>query len=871
MLFFPAQNSDIWPIEGSFQDRRLIFSGSLNLTKLRKDNVKKIIEFSTLFLLWALFGLGIFALVLSIWEGYLEKNIWFLVVPSSFNLIFWTCALTTLYLIAKKNQKILEQNTINIYRLTESSGKKPDLDIFDLFNQPAKKAWNNNLLFTQQSTNKNQHLEPNCVTLLLSLLEDSSVQTLFYRVGIDVTDISQILINYASLSVYSAQDKETLAQVPFFAFEEAVKLHNKNIDPLMLVCGLTAALPADHIIQAIFLNINLDQEELETLSSWIFHLKILSEDFRLFKKLAKFKPDNEINKGLTSVPTIFLNRFSQDLTRLAKYARLPLALGRGSDLTELFKLLGEGRDNIIIKGEAGSGRSTLINELAYKMASEQVPKNLQDKRLVRLEISGILGSGQKTEQVFIQVLKEAVYSGNIVLVIEDIHELAKTTSSSGLNLLEILINFMEGHNLTIFGTTTQENFTDHLSHTANLSELFTTYELKELTHNQILLACCIRASLLEAQNGGVFKYQAIKQAVELSDTYMKGLSQPQKAIAILVEASSRTKSLSRKVISEKLIEQIVSEKTHVPAENLEADESEKLLHLEEIMAKNVIGQKTAVTAVAEGLRRARSGLVSKNRPLASFLFLGPTGVGKTEVAKTLASAYFGDPKYLLRLDMSEYRGSDGLLKFLGDPNAKLDTPIVKHLKNYPFGLLLLDELEKAGPEILNLFLQILDDGRLTTGKGEIIDLTHVLIIATSNAGSVDIQEGIKNNQNIESIKTNLLSHTLSKYFPPELINRFDGVVVFSPLSQTEIEQVSVLQLQTLKNELFKKGIKVDFTLNVIRDVAKNAYDPQYGARPIRRYVQDHLESFVAKLLLAKKLKRGSEITIDIADGQYFIL
>lgn len=876
-----------WPVVARTGKTTFVFNGNLESGRVSQERLRRFLDNLVGILLWSLLFLGLLALVVGLYEGYLTNGLNYFLAPrflletSTFGLIFWFSVLTDLYLWARTVQKNQENEDTNILVLEErlaQTERETILDVYDFFNREAKIVWNNSLKFAQKRKTETARLLAESKTnlpdrvlatdLLLSLLQNRSVITLFYRIGVNVDEVREIIKNYSLLAGEKTNPAENFGQIPFIALNEALKLHNKTIDPLMLLCALPACVSDEHIIQAIFLNINLNQEKLENIAAWIFHLKLLSEDLRLFKKLARFKPDSDINTGLTSVPTVYLDRYGQDLTRLAKYGRLPVALGRAADLKEIFKLATAGTGNIVIKGEVGSGRTTLINELAYRMASEQVPAVYQDKRLVRLDIAGILGSGQKTESLFVQTLKEAAFSGNIILVLEDIQELTQTVSASGLSLLEILINFLESHKLIVIATTTVEAYSDYLHDAPNFEQVFNPYELRHLSRNEIILACCIRASLLEIHNSCIFKFQAIEQAVDLSDVYIRGQNQPQKAIAVLVEAASRAKHQNNKVVTEELIQKILSEKTHIPAETLKEDETEKLLHLEELMGRRVIGQRSAVTAVAEGLRRARSGLNTGSRPLASFLFLGPTGVGKTEIARTLADIYFGEDKFLLRLDMSEFRGPDGMEKLLGRADSSLDTPIIRHIKNYPFCLLLLDEFEKASPEIINLFLQILEDGRLTSGRGETLDLTHTLIIATSNAGGNEIQDGIKQGLSVDQIKTRLFNHTLRQFFPPELLNRFDAVVVFSPLSQSEIEQVSLLQLQSLQKELLQKGIKANFTLNVARDIAQNAFDPSLGARPIRRYVQDHLESFIAKLLLQKKLKRGSIITIDFVDGDY---
>jgi ATP-dependent Clp protease ATP-binding subunit ClpA len=246
------------------------------------------------------------------------------------------------------------------------------------------------------------------------------------------------------------------------------------------------------------------------------------------------------------------------------------------------------------------------------------------------------------------------------------------------------------------------------------------------------------------------------------------------------------------------------------------------------------------------------------------MFVGPTGVGKTELAKTLTKVYFGDADFLLRLDMSEYRGGDGLQKLLGSKDDTINSPFVNHLKNHPFCLFLLDEFEKASPEILNLFLQILEDGRLTTGKGETLNLTHTIIIATSNAGTSEIQAGLTNGKALEDIKKTLSADILQKHFAPELLNRFDGIILFTPLSPAEVAQITVLQLQGLANQLLdSKGLKLSWTEQAVNDIATKGYDAALGARPIRRYVQDNVQNLLAQLILTTNPSRGTTISLDV--------
>lgn len=853
-----------WPLQATAAKLELYFSGTFDPARIAAESVAKHSTSLETAVLWLLSALGVIALAVSGFSGYEQGRWLFLFDHNLQNLTFWVGLLSALYLWAKSAQEGLQEQRLNLLHFGEELKTEGKLDVYQLFNHEAKAAWNQSL-----EPAKTHGGTPSADDLFLSLLGRDSIGLAFGRLAVDVNDLATVVTNYRKLSGEKAAVQGSLERIPFVAFQEALKLHNKAIDPLMLLCALARELPERHIIQNAFFNLGLSLERLETLSSWLFNVDLLKDELSVFRRLSSLKPDSEINKGLTSVPTPYLDRFSTDLTLKAKYGQLPLALGRQGDLREIFKLFSEGRPNVLIKGAEGTGRTTLVNEIAYKMATEQVPKVLQDKRLVRLEVSGVLGSPTKAETVLLSALNEAAHAGNIVLVIEDVHQLAKAQSTQGLSLLDVLVNYLGQQALEVVATSTLEDYTDYLKPAANFDQTFSSYELQHLPKQGILLACCIRASVLESQYGVFFTYPAIEQAVELTDSYVHGTGQPQKAIGVLVEAATRAKGDGKHyhVVDEALIHTVVSEKTHIPTETLGQNEAEKLLNLEDTLATQVVGQKAAVVAVAEGLRRARSGLVSTARPFASFLFLGPTGVGKTELARALAKHYFGNDEYLLRLDMSEYHGPDGLIKLLGTQESRTDTQLVKHLKNYPFCLLLCDEFEKASTEVHNLFLQVLEDGRLTTGRGETLDLTHTMIIATSNAGALEIQAGIKANRSTDQIKAELFNGPLMKILAPELLNRFDGVIVFEPLTPEEVKQVTQLQLGYLSQQLLEKGMKIRFSEAVASDVAKNAYDPTLGARPVRRYIQDHVEGFIAKLILQKELTRGSEATVDLRDGQ----
>jgi len=305
----------------------------------------------------------------------------------------------------------------------------------------------------------------------------------------------------------------------------------------------------------------------------------------------------------------------------------------------------------------------------------------------------------------------------------------------------------------------------------------------------------------------------------------------------------------------------ISELTGIPASKLTASETHKLLTLETEIHHRLIDQVEAVNAVAASLRRARAELKDSKRPIASFLFLGPTGVGKTELAKSVSQVYFGDEDYLIRLDMSEYQSADSIRKMIGDVDGTLGY-LTEAVRKKPFSLVLLDEIEKANPDILNLFLQLLDDGRLTDGQGRTISFTESIIIATSNIGAVYIQDQIKAKTPINLIKQELIDNQLNKYMRPELINRFDGIIVFKPLSEDDTFAITTLMLKKIKKNLAEKGINLKADKDGVKILAAAGYDPKFGARPLRRLLQEKIEDGIANKILAGELRRRDTVIIN---------
>jgi ATP-dependent Clp protease ATP-binding subunit ClpA len=370
---------------------------------------------------------------------------------------------------------------------------------------------------------------------------------------------------------------------------------------------------------------------------------------------------------------------------------------------------------------------------------------------------------------------------------------------------------------------------------------------------------------IEHKQSVIFTYQAVAACVDLALRYMHDGVLPEKAIEVArevaLEVSKRPKVDGIGWVKKEDVASLVSARTNIPINDVAKDEGQKLLQLEQRLHERVIGQEAAITAVASALRRARTELRSTNRPIANFLFLGPTGVGKTELAKATAEVFFGNEAAMVRFDMSEYQDQASVGRLIGgNGQAGLLTEAIRRA---PFSLLLLDELEKAHPEILNLFLQVMDDGRLTDGLGRTIDFTNVILIATSNAGTQYIQDEVANGSSLEIIKTGLMDNELRKNYRPEFLNRFDDVIVFAPLTKDDVVAIAYLLIGKIVERLQAKGLTFTVTDAAIHELSEAGFDPKFGARPLRRVMQERVENAIAEKLLAGGVGRRDSLVYDV--------
>lgn len=564
--------------------------------------------------------------------------------------------------------------------------------------------------------------------------------------------------------------------------------------------------------------------------------------------------------------TAEFDKYAHDLTH--NHATFPLLIGREKELGELERvLLKTEANNILVVGEPGVARHQLIETLAHRMKTGQTTPALAHKRVLALDMHSLTSAKPSILEVkglASEILEEAQRAGNVIVYIDEIDKYL-SLGEGRIDLTDVLSKFAQS-SVGLIGITTPGAYHKYIESNSTLSKLFEMVEISPPTLETVTSELEISiVPVLEKKYKVTVTYPAVKKTVEDADKYLSSTPFPQKAIELLdqtiVYATTQKK---QKIITAAFVDEYLSSKLNMPMGDLGSQESEKLANLENLMHKRIINQEAAVHAVAAALRRSRLNISSGNRPVGTFLFLGPTGVGKTETAKALSAIYFGREEAILRYDMSQYQKEEGLERLIG--SIKLGSPgeLTSKLLDKPFSLLLLDEIEKADREIFNLFLTLTDEGYISDHLGRKISAKNTIIIATSNAGAEFIRTSVQKGVSSTELQKALLDHVQQeKIFSPEFINRFDATVVFTPLSEGHLREVARLMLESLNLRLKPKEIAVDITPELIRKLAVLGNDPAFGARAMRRVITDKVEDSVAQKLLSGQVKKGEKIRIEI--------
>ncbi len=781
--------------------------------------------------------------------------------------LFWIGVLAACFLAYRITRSVHANATMQKLKLDRGSSKIT----VELSGLMSKESWRVLKHFWKNITNSRVEIA-RPIHLFRSLLEFPTVISLLVRLGVNVPTMRVLTDSIISKQSHSRERNKKIAIDPalkeaiFKSFGIAMDHELDRIEPQNLLLSL---LNVSSDIQDILAEMEIVDNDLKQVIGWFDIDKKLVDRYKRFSRFAVVRPKSNMNRAMTAVATPVLNAFSQDLTAVAASGYLTLCIGRKKVLDEIFRLAEGGNKNIVLVGPEGVGKSTIIGALAEKMITEDVPELLKDKRLVSLSIPKLLAGANApgiVEERLLAMRDEIVRSGNIVLFVDNIHDLVGSTSQDeeGLDASELVARIMERGDFPILSTTNLIDYRRFIEGKA-LGAVMQKVSVDEPDENEVIAILQSHVSFIENKFKVYFSYKALAKIVNMAKRYIYDQVFPEKALRLLEEVAIFVKNNKgeKQLIIEDDVAQLMSEKVNMPLTDISTSEGEELLNLEDTIHKRLINQEVAVKAVASALRRARTELRDTSRPIVNLLFLGPTGVGKTELAKTVADVYFGSEAEILRLDMSEYQDTNSISRLIGSESNASGGYLTEGVRQKPYTVVLLDELEKAHPDILNIFLQVMDDGRLTDWSGRTIDFTNVILIATSNAGTQFIQDQIKAGVSTEAISEELLQNKLKNSFRPEFLNRFDKVVVFRPLTQEHIKEVARLMLNKNAKRLETKGIQLEVTEGALDEMASIGFDPLYGARPMRRLIQDTVDDAIAKFLLTGSVARRDTVVLDV--------
>ncbi|MBO3461852.1 ATP-dependent Clp protease ATP-binding subunit [Aetokthonos hydrillicola Thurmond2011] len=715
------------------------------------------------------------------------------------------------------------------------------------------------------------------------------------------------------------------------SFKEARTMGHTYIGTEHLLLGLTEA--GEGVAAKVLQNLGLELSQVRTL---------------VIRQLGELSSVGVGNRGgqQRRNQTLTIEEFGRNLTKLAAEGKLDPVVGREKEIERAVQILGRRtKNNPVLIGEPGVGKTAIAEGLAQRIINQDIPDILQNKQVISLDMGAVV-SGTRFrgdfEERLKKIMEEIRTEGNIILVIDELHTLVGAGGTEGgMDAANILKPALARGELQCIGATTLDEYRQHIERDAALERRFQPIMVGEPSVEETIQILHGLRSAYEQHHKVQISDAALVAAANLSDRYISDRFLPDKAIDLIDEAGSRVRlrssmnstnkelkrelaqvgktknlavqvqdfdkagqlrdrelelekqlqapsqneqSVNAPIVDEEDIAQIVASWTGVPVNKLTESESELLLHLEDTLHQRLIGQEQAVTAVSRAIRRARVGLKHPNRPIASFIFSGPTGVGKTELAKALASYFFGAEDAMIRLDMSEFMERHTVSKLIGSPPGYVGYDeggqLTEAVRRRPYTVVLFDEIEKAHPDVFNMLLQMLDDGRLTDAKGRTVDFKNTLLIMTSNIGSKVIEKGggglgfqfsaDEAEASYNRIRT-LVNEELKAYFRPEFLNRIDDMIVFTQLKKDEIKQIAEIMLREVKSRLTEKGITLEVTESFKDRVVQEGYNPSYGARPLRRAIMNLLEDSLAEAMLSGQITEGSTAIVDLDDdGQVVV-
>jgi len=809
--------------------------------------------------------------------------------------------------------------------------------IYDKFTENAKKAIN----VAKEVAFRLSHNYIGTEHLLIGLLEaDGVASKVLHENGVTVQRVLELVnqliapntgVEMIDAGSFTPRSKRILDQ----SYKEAAKLKAQLVGTEHILIALIKETDCIAVRLLNTLGVNVQKVYIDLLAACGVDVSAVKNDYTAVKGKPKGKS--------SSTPT--LDQYSRDLTEFAREGKLDPVIGRENEIQRVIQILSRRtKNNPCLVGEPGVGKTAIAEGLAFKIVEGNVPDTIKEKRVVTLDLSGMVAGSKyrgEFEERIKKVISEVIADGNVLLFIDEIHTIIGAGGAEGaIDASNILKPSLARGELQIIGATTREEYRKYIEKDAALERRFQPVVVDEPSEEEAIKILFGLRDKYEAHHQVRITDSALVAAVKLSSRYINDRYLPDKAIDLMDEAASkvrlsayttspRVKELEQEikrleeekekaikeeayekageikkqqeamqeelqrqkmqdekerlekqmVVSENEIAEIVSSWTKIPVKKLAEEETERLQNLENILHQRVVGQDEAVGAVAKAIRRGRVGLKDPNRPIGSFLFLGPTGVGKTELSKALAEAMFGSENSIIRVDMSEYMEKHSVSKLIGSPPGYVGYDeggqLSEKVRQNPYSVILFDEVEKAHPDVFNILLQVLDDGHITDSQGRRVSFKNTIIIMTSNAGAQNIVSPkrlgfvsmVDEKADYARMKEAVMDE-VKRIFKPEFINRIDEIIVFHQLNKEHIKSiVSIMTASISKRSKEQMNITIEASDAAIEHLAEIGFDPKYGARPLRRAIQTNIEDKLAEAILAGTIKEGDKVRVDFLDNE----
>ena len=798
----------------------------------------------------------------------------------------------------------------------------------DRFTQQAQEV----LAASQDMVRTQRHSQWDVEHVLLALLQhqDGLAGQILDRMGVDVRALT-------------SRVADTLARSPKLAYDVVQVYTTPRIVKMLETANAEAERLKDEYVGVEHLLIAIADEREGDIARIFREFKVDKE--QIYRALQEIRGTARVDSPTAESRYGALEKYSNDLTQYARDGKLDPVIGRDQEIKRVMQILNRRtKNNPVIIGEAGVGKTAVVEGLAQKIVAEDVPENIRGKRLLALDM-GAMVAGSKFRGEFEERLKSVMdeirrAEGEVIVFIDELHQVVGAGAAEGaIDASTMMKPALARGELRVIGATTLDEYRKYIEKDPALERRFSPVFLDEPTVDETIEILRGLRPKYEAHHKVKIHDDALVAAAKLSDRYLTERFLPDKAIDLIDEAASKhvieqqsmtpelrelkqrldelnietdaaatrqdyeaaarirqdvltlqaeyeaakaqweTTHTADMTVTEQDIAQLIASITGIPVSRMMEGEAEKLLHIEEALHERVIGQDKAVQAVAEALRRARSGLKDPKRPIGSFIFLGPTGVGKTELARALAGYLFDDEESMIRLDMSEYQERHTVSRIVGAPPGYVGYEegggLTEAVRRRPYRVILFDEIEKAHPDLFNLLLQILEDGRLTDGQGRTVDFRNTVIIMTSNLGTSSDNRGRFGfvtsraaDDGQREVRQETIEKALREAFRPEFLNRVDEIIVFEPLTETELERIVDLMLDEVRKRLADRHVDFEVTEVAKKELVREGFDRQFGARPLRRTIQRRIENPLARMVLAGEFAEGNVARVDFQDGEF---